>query len=72
MAKSYTRFTNVEVTGELKAGTITGNISGAITAEGVDDITAPTAAGDSYSKAQVKSLVDAVNGILAVLGASSD
>lgn len=66
--RSYTRFTNVEVTDELKAKTV--NVDG-LTVDGVDDITPPTDAGDSYSKAQVKSVVDAVNGILALLGKSS-
>ena len=61
MAKSYTRFTNVEVTGELKT-------NGPVTIDGVEDITAPTTAGDSYSKAQVKSIVDCVTDILALLG----
>jgi hypothetical protein len=67
--RSYTRFTNVEVTDELKAKTV--NVDG-LTVDGVDDITAPTDAGDDYSKAQVQSVVDAVNGILALLGKSSD
>lgn len=67
--RSYTRFTNVEVTDELKAKTV--NVDG-LTVDGVDDITPPTDAGDDYSKAQVKSVVDAVNGILALLGKSSD
>ena len=67
--RNYTRFTNVEVTDELKAKTM--NVDG-LTVDGVDDITAPTDAGDSYSKAQVQSVVDAVNGILALLGKSSD
>ena len=64
MAKDYTRYTNLEVTGELKA-------SGTISVPGVGDITRPTAAGDSYSKAQVKSLVDAVDAILTLLGKAS-
>lgn len=64
MAKNYTRFTDVEVTGELKVGSVV--------VDGVDDITAPTDAGDSYSKAQVQSLVDAVNNILAGMGKTYD
>ena len=59
MAKAYSRFTNVEVTGELKANGVKLDLS---------DITRPTAAGDSYSKEQVKSLVDAVDAILTKLG----
>ena len=59
MPKNYSRFTNVEVTGDLKANSVTLDLS---------EITRPTAAGDSYSKAQVKSLVDAVDGILTALG----
>lgn len=59
MAKNYTRFTNAEVTGELKANKVKLDLS---------SITRPTAAGDSYSKDQVKSIVDAVNGILTALG----
>ena len=58
---AYTKLTNLEVTGDLKT-------SGTIKATGVADITRPTAAGDSYSKAQVKSLVDAVDAILTLLG----
>lgn len=64
MAKNYTRFDDVEVRGELKVGSVV--------VDGVDDITAPTDAGDSYSKAQAQGLVDAVNGILAKLGQTSD
>lgn len=60
----YTRYTNLEVTGELKT-------SGTINVPGVGDITRPTAAGDSYSKAQVKSLVDAVDALLTLLGKAS-
>ena len=56
---NYTRLTNLEVTGDLKANGVTLDLS---------EITRPTAAGDSYSKAQVKSLVDAVDGILTALG----
>lgn len=58
---AYTKLTNLEVTGDLKT-------SGTVTVPGVGDITRPTAAGDSYSKAQVKSLVDAVDAILTLLG----
>ena len=66
---AYTRFTNVEVTGDLKAKTL--NVDG-LTVDGVDDITPPTDAGDSDSKAQMQSLVTAVNGILAALGQTGD
>ena len=55
-----TVFTDVKVTGKLEAATTA--------LLGVADITRPTAAGDSYSKAQVKSLVDAVDAILTLLG----
>lgn len=61
--EDFTRFTNLEVTGKMKLKKLA--------VDGIDEITAPTAAGDSYSKAQVKSLVDAVNGILALLGAET-
>lgn len=58
---AYTKLTNLEVTGDLKT-------SGTVTVSGIGDITRPTAAGDSYSKDQVKSLVDAVDAILTLLG----
>ena len=57
---NYTKLTNLEVTGDLKTSTVK--------AAGVADITRPTAAGDSYSKAQIKTIVDAVDGILTALG----
>lgn len=58
---NYTRLTNLEVTGNLKT-------KGTMAVKGISDITRPTAAGDSYSKAQVKSIVDAVDAILTALG----
>ena len=67
---AYTRFTNVEVTGDLKAKTL--NVDG-LTVDGVDDITPPAkAAGSSYTKAEIDAIVDAVNGILAALGQTGD
>ena len=59
MAENYTRFTDVEVTGELKANGVKLDLS---------DITRPTAAGDSYSKAQLKTVVDAVDALMTLLG----
>lgn len=56
---NYTRLTNLEVTGDLKADGVTLDLS---------SVTRPTAAGDSYSKSQIKSIVDAVDGILTALG----
>ena len=56
---AYTKLTNLEVTGDLKADGVTLDLA---------DITRPTAAGDSYSKAQIKTIVDAVDGILTALG----
>lgn len=56
---NYTVLTNLKVTGDLQANGVTLDLS---------DVTRPTAAGDSYSKAQVKSLVDAVDAILTALG----
>lgn len=58
---NYTRLTNLEVTGELKT-------KGTTVVKGISDITRPTAAGDSYSKAQLKTVVDAVDAILTALG----
>ena len=56
---NYTKLTNLEVTGDLKSNGVTLDLS---------SITRPTAAGDSYSKAQIKTIVDAVDGILTALG----
>lgn len=58
---NYTKLTNLEVTGDLKT-------SGTVTLAGVGDIARPTEAGGSYSKDQVKSIVDAVDAILTLLG----
>ena len=63
--KDATRFKNLQVTGELEAATLK---AASISATGVADITRPTAAGDSYSKAQLKTVVDAVDAILTLLG----
>lgn len=56
---NYTRLTNLEVTGELKANGVKLDLS---------EITRPTAAGDSYSKAQLKTVVDAVDALMTLLG----
>ena len=57
---NYTRFTNLEVTGELKANDVTLDLS---------TITRPAdKAGDHFSDAEIKAIVDAVNGILTALG----
>lgn len=56
---NYTKLTNLKVTGDLQANGVTLDLS---------SITRPTAAGDEYSNTQVKSIVDAVNGILTALG----
>lgn len=70
MARNYTRFDDVEVRGELKVGTLSAE---AVALGGVDDITPPAkAAGSSYTKAEIDAIVDAVNGILALQGKSSD
>lgn len=57
---NYTRLTNLEVTGDLKANDVTLDLS---------DITRPAdKAGDHFSDAEIKAIVDAVNGILTALG----
>ena len=59
MAK-YTRFTNVEVTGDLKAN-LDGTVGITKATYLIDSTkTLPTGAGDSYTKADITSLLDAV------------
>ena len=64
MPKNYTVLTNLKVTGDLK-------LDGGLAVDGIEDVTAPTAAGDSYSKARVKSIVDAVTAIIELLGGTT-
>ena len=67
--KKYTGFDNVDVKGELKTGTLKAGTLEANTMKlDLSGITRPTAAGDSYSKAQIKSIVDALDAVLTLLG----
>lgn len=67
MAKKFTRFRDVEITGDL-------NVLGELAFEdcklpGLDDITRPAkAAGSSYTKAELDAVVDALNGVLTLMG----
>ena len=66
MAKNYTRFTDVEITGELKVG-------GNVTAAGIDDVDAAVETTNTNpNKAEFNALVGVVNSLRAALGASSD
>ena len=67
MEKNYTRFTEVEVTGELKAGTIEGTVKAA----GISDVDAAVEAESAPTKAEFNALVGVVNGLRALLGAST-
>lgn len=64
MAKNYTVLTNLKVTGELLAK--------GFTVDGVDDITAPTAAtSTTFDKDKFNAVVTAVNDIIELLGGTT-
>ena len=66
MAKNYTRFTDVEITGDLKVG-------GNVTVAGIDDVDAAVETTNTNpTKAEFNALVGVVNALRAALGASSD
>jgi hypothetical protein len=58
MPKNYTRFTNLEVTGEFKTGAAAG-------------ITAVPTVGSSYSQTEVNKIVTAVNALIKALGGTT-
>lgn len=67
--KKYTGFDNVDVKGELKTGTLKAGTLEATTMKlDLSGINRPNDAGDSYSKEQAKSVVDALNAVLTLLG----
>lgn len=57
---AYTRLTNLEVTGDLKAE--------GVTLPDLASVTRPTEFGSSYDKDKANALVTAVNAILTALG----
>lgn len=59
--KEYTRLTNLEVTDELKAKTVTVDGAASMTA-------VPKAASTAYTKAEIDAIVDAVNELQIAIG----
>lgn len=63
---AFTRFTNVEVTGELKAGTLD---AATVKLAAAEDMTAVAkAASTAYTKAEIDAIVDAVNALQVAVG----